>query len=119
MDPITGIAGARVAIGVTTLLSPTFASRLFMLDVRGNPQLPYMARLFASREIALGAMTLAAPEDARATMIGLGMAVDGADAIASVSAVRSGTVSKPAGAMLTAVALGAVGTAAAILLGRR
>jgi hypothetical protein len=119
MDSLTSLAGARIVIGAIALLFPNLAARLFLLNVRNNPQLPYMARLFGSREIALGAMTLAAPEKSRTQMVALGMAVDGADAFAGASAMRTGYVSKPAGVMLTGAALGAVGAAAAILAGRR
>ncbi len=45
-----------------SLLSPKLAARLFLLDPKSNPQLPYLGRLFGSREIALGMITLAAPE---------------------------------------------------------
>ena len=113
------IAAARVAIGAVALLFPALAARLFLLNVRSNPQLTYMTRLFAAREIAVGAMTLAAPESARTQMVGLGMAIDGSDAVAGIAAARSGVVSKPVGVLLTAAALGAVAAGGSALAGRR
>ena len=67
----------------------------------------------------LGAIALGAPEEAKTPLTGLGIAVDGADAVASVAAIRSGLISKPAGALVTLAALGAVGAGAAALAGRR
>ena len=65
MDPITGLAYGRIAVGTLSLLSPTLTARLFLLDPTTNPQLSYMSRMFGSREIALGAITLASSGAAR------------------------------------------------------
>jgi hypothetical protein len=111
-DTAKSLAIGRIAIGAVALLFPTLAARLFMLKVKSNPQLPYMTRLFAAREIAVGALTLTAPESARTSMVGLGMAIDGSDAVAGIAATRSGVVSKPVGVLLTGAALGAVAAGA-------
>jgi len=113
------MAFGRLALGAVALLFPSLAARLFMLDVRANPQLPYMTRLFAIREIAVGAVSLTAPENARTSMVGLGMAVDGSDAVAGFAAARSGAVSKPAGFLLTGAALAAVAGGASTFANRR
>jgi hypothetical protein len=118
-DTARSLAIGRIAIGAVALLFPTLAARLFMLKVESNPQLPYMTRLFAAREIAVGALTLTAPESGRTSMIGLGMAVDGSDAIAGVAAARSGVVSKPVGVLLTGGALAAVAAGASTFVNRR
>ena len=118
-DTAKVIAAARVAIGAVALLFPAQAARLFLLNVRSNPQLTYMTRLFAAREIAVGGLTLAAPENARTQMVSLGMAIDGSDAVAGIAAARSGIVSKPVGVLLTAAALGAVAAGGSVLAGRR
>ena len=65
MEPITGLAYGRIAIGALSLLSPSLTARLFLLDPTTNPQLSYMGRMFGSREIALGAITLASSGEAR------------------------------------------------------
>ena len=106
-------------IGVVSLLFPTLAARGFMLKVSSNPQLPYLMRLFAAREIAVGAVTLAAPESASTSMTSLGMAIDGSDAMAGFAAARSGAVSKPVGVFLTGAALGAVAAGASTFADRR
>jgi hypothetical protein len=118
-DTVKLMALGRLALGAVALLFPALATRLFMLDVKSNPQLPYMTRLFAIREIAVGAVTLTAPDDARTPMVGLGIAVDGSDAIAGFAAARSGAVSKPAGILLTGAALVAVAGGASALANRR
>lgn len=108
MNPVTGLALGRIAVGVTALAAPDLAGKLFRLDVAKNPQLPYMSRMFGSREIALGAITLVSKGAARRKLIALGIAVDGADAFAGFDAMRSGSVTQSVGVGLTVPALGAV-----------
>src|SRR4051794_14876053 len=112
MDPITGLAYGRVTIGALTFLSPSLATRLFLLDPSGNPQLSYVARLFAAREIALGALTLASSGAARRRLVQLGVAVDSADVLTGLLSAASGSVPKKTGLML-AVA-GAASVAAGV-----
>ena len=108
MNPVTGLALGRIAIGVGALASPDLASKLFRLDGANNPQLPYMTRMFGSREIALGAVTLVAKGAARRKLVALGIFVDGADAFAGYDAMRTGSVTNSVGIGLTAPAIGAV-----------
>lgn len=110
MDPITGLAFGRITIGALSLLSPSLTARMFLLDPRENPQLSYMGRLFGSREIALGAITLASTGSARRRLVQLGVAVDGADAYTGVVTAASGAVPKKAGLLLAVVAAAAVAT---------
>lgn len=108
MNPITGLALGRIVIGAVALASPELAGKLFRLDTRANPQLPYMSRMFGSREIVLGAVTLVAKGSARRKLVAAGIAVDGADAFAGFEAMRSGSVNTSVGIGLTVPALGAV-----------
>jgi hypothetical protein len=108
MDPITGLAVGRIVVGALSFLSPGLAAKMFLLDPTSNPQLGYMARLFGPREVVLGALTLAATGEARRQLVGIGVAVDSADAVNGLISATSGKVSKPAGLLLTAVAAGAV-----------
>jgi hypothetical protein len=110
MEPITGLAYGRIAIGALSLLSPSLTARLFLLNPKTNPQLTYMGRMFGSREIALGAITLASSGEARRRLVQLGVAVDGTDAYTGIVSAASGAVSKKAGLLLTAAAAGAVAT---------
>jgi hypothetical protein len=108
MKPVTGLALGRIAIGVTALASPELTTKLFRLDLQRNPQMPYMTRLFGSREIALGAITLLAKGSARRRLVALGIAIDGADGLAGYDALRTGTVSQSVGLGLTVPAVGAM-----------
>lgn len=120
MDPVTGLSLGRIAIGTVSLLSPTLAARLFLLDVGSNPQLGFMTRLFGAREVALGAVTLAASGSTRRNLVIAGIAVDGADAATGMVSARDGEVGKVAGGGLAAIALGAVGAGiAALVLSRK
>jgi hypothetical protein len=108
MNPVTGLSLGRIAIGATALASPDLAARLFRLDAARNPQLPYMSRMFGSREVALGVVTLFAKGAARRKLVALGIAVDSADAFAGYDAMRTGSVDQSVGLGLTAPAVGAV-----------
>jgi hypothetical protein len=108
MNPVTGLALGRVAIGALCLADPAKAMRLFQLDPEANPQLPYLSRMFGAREVALGLTTLLAGGTARRNLVAAGLMVDGSDAVAAVLAAREGTVSNLTGAMLAAPAVGAV-----------
>lgn len=116
MDPITGLSLGRIAIGAVSFASPAVAAKLFMLDAPGNPQLPYLSRLFGAREIALGAVTLVAGGTARRNLVVAGIAVDAADAATGVISANNQQVTKFAGYGLTALALGAVGSGVAALV---
>ena len=118
MDPVTGLSLGRITIGAVALASPPLAARLFRLSPADNPQLPYLSRLFGSREIVLGAVTLLATGTTRRNLALTGMAVDAADGVAGLLAARDGAVSKPTGAYLTVPALAAVAAGAAALRGR-
>jgi hypothetical protein len=108
MNPALGLAAARVVIGGCALATPDLGTRLFRLDGPGNPQLPYMTRLFGSREIALGAATLLASGKTRRNLVLAGIAVDAADAAAAWLAGEARAVDRTTAALLTAPAVAAV-----------
>lgn len=108
MNPVTGLALGRIAIGAVAVGSPALTGRILRLDSANNPQLPYLTRLFGSREIALGALTLLALGSTRRSTVLAGILVDAADAAAGVLAARGGYVTPVTGALLTAPALAAV-----------
>ncbi len=107
MDLVTPLSLGRVAIGALALTRPTAASALLGADAAGNPQLPFMTRLFGVREIALGAVTLLATGTARRDLVATGALVDLGDAVATVVSYRTGEVSPRGAAPLFVVALGA------------
>jgi len=108
MKPVTGLALGRIVIGLTALVSPDAAAKLFRLDAARNPQLAYMSRLFGSREVVLGGITLLATGTTRRKLVAVGMAVDAADGFAGYDAMRAGLVGRSTGLGLTIPAVGAV-----------
>jgi hypothetical protein len=117
-DLARSLACTRVAFGVGTWLAPRAGLAVTLLDPTA-PQSPYLLRLFAAREAALGAVTLLAIGQ-REPLLRVGLVVDALDAAAGLSAVRSGSVGKATG-ILTGVAAGgvAIGTMALVQARRR
>ena len=108
VNPVTALSLGRIAVGAVSLARPDVAAGMFGLDLRRNPQGPYLARLFGSREIALGVTTLLARGSARRNLVLAGVGVDLADAATGVLGVQDKTVDLKTGAMLVVPALGAV-----------
>ena len=104
MNPATGLATARVLIGGLAVASPELGVKLFRLDSTANPQLPYLARLFGSRELVLGAATLLARGKTRRNLILAGVGVDAADTVAAVLAGESGSVDRTTQVLLAVTA---------------
>jgi uncharacterized protein DUF4267 len=108
MNSVTGLSLGRIAVGILAFLQPTVAAKMFGLDIARNPQGPYLARLFASREVAIGTATLLARGRTRRNLVLAGVGVDLADAATGVLGVQDKSVTTRTGAMLVAPALGAV-----------
>lgn len=115
MNPVIGLSLGRMAVGVVALARPDVAAKMLQLDTAANPQLPYLTRLFGSREVAIGLVTLLSRGSARRNLTAAGMLVDGADAAVAYVALRDGTVSRKAAVSMMVPALGAVGSAVAAL----
>ncbi|MFL5821729.1 MAG: hypothetical protein ACJ76S_13690 [Solirubrobacteraceae bacterium] len=105
----TVIAALRIAVGGGAWLTPNLAARLFGLDPDGNPQAPYLGRLFGVRDVALAAGTLASEGKARRSWLAAGLACDVADTAAALLGRRAGYLSTPVSFLLAAPALAAVG----------
>ena len=99
----------RIVVGLFAWLVPNLAGRAFMLDVPGNPQAPYLARLFGVRDVFLGVATAQANGAARGKLVAAGIAVDTADAAAAMLGARAGYFSKSTGALLAGPAIAAAG----------
>jgi hypothetical protein len=84
-------------------------------DVAQNPELALGARLFGSRDVALGAATLLAKGTARRNLVVAGIAVDAADAAASGIGFKEKGIKPLPAALLAGVALMAVGQGVASL----
>jgi len=108
MKPVTSISIVRIAIGALSVARPDLAAKAFRLDAPNNPQMSYMTRMFGSREVALGLVTLVSKGRTRRALSALGIAVDGSDAFAGFDAGRTGAVSQSTSGLLTAPAVLAV-----------
>jgi len=108
MNPVTALSLGRIAVGAISFARPGVAATMFGLDIENNPQGPYLARLFGSREIALGTATLLARGSTRRNLVLAGIGVDLADAATGVLGIQDKSVSPRTGAMLIAPAVGAV-----------
>jgi hypothetical protein len=108
VNPVTGLSLGRIAVGAVSFARPDLVAKMFGLDMAGNPQSAYLARLFGSREIVLGAATLLARGTTRRNLVLAGIGVDLADAATGVLGVQDKTVSVRSGAMLVGPAVGAV-----------
>jgi hypothetical protein len=99
------LIGIRAGIGAGTWVAPRFAGKLFGLDVDGNPQLPYIGRLFGIRDLALAAGLVMSGGESRKVWLKLGIVCDAADAVAGVLAGRDGQLSRTSTILVTAPAL--------------
>jgi hypothetical protein len=98
------IAISRMAVGAGAWLTPNLSGRLFGLDPDGNPQLPYVGRLFGARDVVLGAGALRSPRKQKDTWVAAGVACDVADVAAGALAGARGTLPPAAAALVTATA---------------
>lgn len=94
-------------MGAVSFAKPDLAAGMFGLDVEANPQGPYLARLFGSREVVIGAATLLARGRTRRNLVAAGVLVDLADAATGVLGIRDKSVPVKTGAMLIGPAIGA------------
>jgi hypothetical protein len=112
---VQGLIGVRGTVGAGAWLTPRLSGRLFGLDPDGNPQAPYLARLFGARDVALAVGLSSSSGAQRAQWLRIGIACDLADAAAGVLAGSRGELPKLATVLVTATALGAAALGAAAL----
>lgn len=115
MSQISVLTGVRVSIGAGAWLAPGLTGRLFGLDAVANPQLPYVARLFGVRDVALAAGLQLSTGQSRRLWLQLGIVCDAADGVAGILAGRHGQLSKLSTVLVTAPALLAIGLGIAAL----
>jgi hypothetical protein len=115
LDPIQTLTGLRTAVGVGSWAAPGRAGRAFGLDVRANPQAPYIARLFGIRDLALAAGVVRSSGAERRRWLQIGVVCDAFDVAAAALARRDGSLSPASAAMCGATAVGAVALGLAAL----
>lgn len=104
---IRGLIGLRATIGAGAFLAPRLTGRLFGLDIDGNPQAPYLARLFGARDVALAYGTGVSTGTQRSQWLRIGIACDLADAVAGFLAGRDSELPLPTAILVTGTALSA------------
>lgn len=104
---IKTLIGLRMAVGVGAWLTPRVAGKLFGLDPAGNPQAPYLARLFGIRDFALAWGAMNSDGEAQRRWLTAGLACDVADSAAGIAGARGGYLPKLTGLMVTGTALSA------------
>jgi hypothetical protein len=109
------LVAARLVIGAMTWVAPTVAPRLtgkvYGLSEVG-PQLAYVGRLFAIRDVAFGIGLFASRGKARRLWWQLGILCDAVDVAAAAVAARTGQLPRGSAAFFIGSPL--LGTAAAI-----
>lgn len=112
---IRNLVALRLGIGIGAWAAPRLAGRLFGLDIAGNPQAPYLARLFGVRDVALAVGSLTAEGEAQLQWLRAGLACDVADAVAGVAGWRGGYLPAVTGALVTGTAVSAAALGAGAL----
>jgi hypothetical protein len=112
---IKALIGARMTIGLAIWTTPRITSKAFGIDVPGNPQLPYVARLFGARDVALACGVLSTEGDTQRQWLLAGVACDVADTLAGIAGARRGYLPKLTSALVTGTALSGVILGAAVL----
>src|SRR3989442_2692071 len=102
------VAISRIAVGAGAWLTPNLSGRMFGLDPEGNPQLPYVGRLFGARDVVLGAGVLRSPRKQKDAWVTAGLACDVADVAAGAPPRARGEVPPPAPARPSATTPGAL-----------
>ena len=110
----TTLSTLRIAIGMSALLVPDTAGRLFGLDPEGNPQASLLGRLFGVRNTAIGLTLRDGGPEERDRWLRYGVVIDVVDVVALAAAAARGKVPKHAVALIgttasVAIALGVAG----------
>ena len=83
-DTLPLLVGGRLLVGGAALVAPRRTGRLFGIRVEDNPSLPYVARLFGVRAVAMGLLVATTTGDERVRQLRSGLRVDAVDALAAV-----------------------------------
>ncbi len=102
---VNSLIASRMSFGIAVWLFPRPVGKVFGLDMPGNPQVPYLARILGTRDITLACGLLFAKGDARRQWLVAGFASDCADVVAALVGGAGGYLPKRTTAILTGAAL--------------
>ena len=105
---LNGLIWGRMAFGVAAWLAPRPLGTALGLDIAGNPQAPYLARVLAVRDFVLAAGAYATEGEIQRQWVRAGLACDGADTLAGIAAGSGGYLPKRTSLYLTGFALAGV-----------
>jgi hypothetical protein len=98
------LAAMRLTIGVSALVAPRLAGKLFGLDPDANPQSMFLGRLFGVRNAAIGLTLRDGAKAEQQRWLRYGVAIEAIDIAALVAAGARGTIPKRAVALIGATA---------------
>ena len=104
-----------MTFGIAAWLAPRPVGKTLGLDMAGNPQAVYLARVLAVRDLVLACGALGTDGEVRRQWLLAGLVCDSADTLAGVAAGRGGYLPKRTSFYLTGFALSGVAAAAAVL----
>ncbi|TDD73523.1 hypothetical protein E1293_31170 [Actinomadura darangshiensis] len=108
---MTNLARGRVALGAAALAAPKLTVKLMGLGGAADPGRDYMVRMFAAREIALGAGYLLSDDSGRRLMARVGLAADSVDVASGLKTRKGLPLWVTAGAVAIAGGAAAMGAA--------
>ncbi|HEY2716233.1 MAG TPA: hypothetical protein VGI73_08445 [Solirubrobacterales bacterium] len=114
---LNGLIWGRMTFGVAAWLAPRPVGNAVGLDMSGNPQAAYLARILAVRDLVLACGALGTNGEVQRQWLLAGLVCDSADTLAGVAAGRSGYLPKRTSLYLTGFALSGVASAVAVLRG--
>lgn len=112
---LNGLIWGRMTFGVAAWLAPRSVGNAVGLDMSGNPQAVYLARILAVRDLVLACGALGTDGAVQRQWLLAGLVCDSADTLAGVAAGRGGYLPKRTSVSLTGFALSGVVAAVAVL----
>lgn len=112
---LNGLIWGRMTFGVAAWLAPRPVGKALGLDMAGNPQAVYLARVLAVRDLVLALGAYGTDGEVQRQWLLAGLVCDSADTLAGIAAGREGYLPKRTSVYLTGFALSGVVGAAAVL----
>ncbi len=112
---LNGLIWGRMTFGAAAWLAPRPVGNAVGLDVSGNPQAVYLARIMAVRDFVLACGAYGTEGEVQRQWLLAGLVCDSADTLAGVAAGRGGYLPKRTSFYLAGFALSGVAAAVAVL----